>query len=128
MAVVMFSGCLSLDFVYSLVSMATSNHSSTCIMEESKETHRCPKKVWRPFRVSNSLIGRSAPKCQTLVMSHSCWSCFCIQFSVFTFSWNAVSDYWNFVHVNSYWINLLNVNLRTISFAWIISYFIPIYY
>lgn len=97
--------------------MATSSHSSICIVEGSKETQHHPQNVWRPFSISVSVIGRILHP--NVAMSHSCWSWLCIQFSFIPFSWNAVSDYWNFVHINSHKINLLNMNLRAINFIWV---------
>lgn len=101
--------------------MATSSHSSICIVEGSKETQHHPQNVWRPFSISVSVIGRILHP--NVAMSHSCWSWLCIQFSFIPFSWNAVSDYWNFVHINSHKINLLNMNLRAINFIWVFFFF-----
>lgn len=100
--------------------MATSSHSSICIVERSKETHHHPQKVWRPFSISVSVIGGILHP--NVAMSHCCCSWFDIQFSFIPFSWNAVRDCLNFVHINSHKINLLNINLRTIGFVWVFSF------
>lgn len=103
------------------VLMATSSDSSICIVEGSKERHHHPQKVWRPFSISVSVIGRILYP--NVAMSHSCWSWFCIQFSFIPFPWIAVSDYLNLVHINSHNINLLNINLRAINFEGFFCFF-----
>lgn len=118
--VVMLNGCLPLDFVHLQQFWWLHEVTPAFALWKGQRRHHHPQKVWRPFSISVSVIGRILHP--NVAMSHSCWSWFCIQFSFILFPWNAVRDYLNFVHINSHKINLLSINLRMINFIWVFSF------